>query len=127
MSITALPPTTSPLFERISESKKEEVVRDLSALLGAKYVLHTFYDLMLYEYDASIDRCTPDIVVLPASTEDVAAIVKIAARHNTPVVPRGAGTGLSGGSLSTFCGEIIFFSPPNHILEEIFDQHSPAF
>ncbi len=79
MSITALPPTTTPLYERISETKKEEVTRDLSALLGARYVLHTAYDLMLYEYDASIDRCTPDIVVLPASTGDVAAIVKIAA------------------------------------------------
>ena len=88
MSITELPPpTTSPVFERISAAKKAEVVRELSALLGARYVLHTPYDLMLYEYDASIDRSTPDIVVLPATTEEVAAIVKIAARHNVPVVP----------------------------------------
>src|ERR1700680_590699 len=99
MSITALPPTTTPVFERISPLKKAEVVQELSALLGTKYVLHTPYDLMLYEYDASIDRCTPDIVVMPASTAEVAAIVKIAARHNVPVVPRGAGTGLSGGAI----------------------------
>src|SRR5947199_2002236 len=122
MSITALTPTTSPLFERISESKKEEVVRDLSALLGAKYVLHTFYDLMLYEYDASIDRCTPDIVVLPASTEDVAAIVKIAAHHNIPVVPRGAGTGLSGGAIPIYGGIVIVFTRMNRILEIDYDN-----
>ena len=122
MSITALTPTTSPLFERISESKKEEVVRDLSALLGAKYVLHTFYDLMLYEYDASIDRCTPDIVVLPASTEDVAAIVKIAAHHNIPVVPRGAGTGLSGGAIPIYGGIVIVFTRMNRILEVDYDN-----
>src|SRR3989475_7238018 len=122
MSITALTPTTSPLFERISESKKEEVVRDLSALLGAKYVLHTSYDLMLYEYDASIDRCTPDIVVLPASTEDVAAIVKIAAHHNIPVVPRGAGTGLSGGAIPIYGGIVIVFTRMNRILEIDYDN-----
>ena len=117
MSITALPHTAAPLFERISAAKKEEVVRDLSALLGAKYVLHTSYDLMLYEYDASIDRCTPDIVVMPASTEDVAAIVKIAARHYVPVVPRGAGTGLSGGAIPIYGGIVIVFTRMNRILE----------
>src|SRR5947209_19068420 len=100
MSIIELPPptTTDVLYERISPTKKAEIVRELSALLGARFVLHTPYDLMLYEYDASIDRSTPDIVVLPASTEDVAAIVKIADRHHLPVLPRGAGTGLSGGA-----------------------------
>jgi glycolate oxidase len=117
MSITTLPPTTTPLFERISEAKKEVVVRELSTLLGARYVLHTAYDLMMYEYDASIDRCTPDVVVLPATTEDVAAIVKIAAHHNVPVVPRGAGTGLSGGAIPIFGGIVIVFTRMNRILE----------
>src|SRR5713226_7092449 len=112
MSIAELPslPVTAPLFERISAVKKAEVVRELSALLKARYVLHTPYDLMLYEYDASIDRSTPDIVVLPACTADVVAIVKIAARHNVPVVPRGAGTGLSGGSIPIYGGIVIVFS-----------------
>src|SRR5437667_7047328 len=122
MSITALPPTTSPLYERISEAKKEEVVRDLIALLGARYVLHTAYDLMLYEYDASIDRCTPDVVVLPASTEEVAAIVKIAAHHNIPVVPRGAGTGVSRGACPIYGGIVIVFTRMNRILEIDYDN-----
>src|SRR6266702_3360993 len=119
MSIAELPstPVTPSLFERISAVKKAEVVRELSALLGARYVLHTPYDLMLYEYDASIDRSTPDIVVFPASTEEVAAIVKIASRHNVPVVPRGAGTGLSGGAIPIFGGIIIVFARMNRILE----------
>src|SRR5713226_4925444 len=117
MSITALPPTTLHVFERISSMKKAEVVRELTALLGARYVLHTPYDLMLYEYDASIDRCTPDIVVMPASTEEVAAIVKIASRHNVPVVPRGAGTGLSGGAIPIYGGIVVIFTRMNRILE----------
>ncbi len=97
--------------------KKAEVVRELSDLLGARYVLHSPYDLMLYEYDASIDRSTPDIVVMPASSEDVAAIVKIAARHKVPVVPRGAGTGLSGGAIPIYGGIVIVFTRMNRILE----------
>src|SRR6184192_4626882 len=124
MSIAELPstPATSPLFERISAVKKAEVVHELSTLLGTRYVLHTPYDLMLYEYDASIDRSTPDIVVLPATTEEVAAIVKIAARHNIPVVPRGAGTGLSGGAIPIYGGIVIVFTRMNRILEIDYDN-----
>jgi len=118
MSITELPRSApSPLFERISVAKKAEVVRELRDLLGERAVLHTPYDLMLYEYDASIDRSSPDIVVLPASTEEVAAVVKIAARHHVPVVPRGAGTGLSGGAIPIYGGIVIAFARMNRILE----------
>ena len=106
----------------MSAAKKALVVSELSALLGARYVLHTPYDLMLYEYDASIDRSTPDIVVLPATTEDVAAIVKIAAHHNVPVVPRGAGTGLSGGAIPIYGGIVIVFARMNRILEVDYDN-----
>ena len=124
MSITELPPppVSTPLFERMTAAKKAEVVRELSDLLGARYVLHTSYDLMLYEYDASIDHSTPDIVVLPATTEEVAAIVKIAARHNVPVVPRGAGTGLSGGAIPIYGGIVIAFARMNRILEIDYDN-----
>src|SRR5579859_7884223 len=119
MSITELPPpsTSTPLYERMSVEKKSRVVSELSDVIGARYVLHTAYDLMMYEYDASIDRSTPDIVVLPATTEEVAAIVKIAARHNVPVVPRGAGTGLSGGAIPIYGGIMIVFARMNRILE----------
>jgi glycolate oxidase len=99
-----------------------EVVRELSDLLGARYVLYTPYDLMLYEYDASIDRSTPDIVVLPSSTEEVAGVVKIAARHHVPVVPRGAGTGLSGGAVPIHGGIVIAFARMNRILEVDYDN-----
>src|SRR5947207_13182040 len=117
MTITELPPpTTTAIFERLSPARKAEVVRELSALLGVRYVLHTPYDLMMYEYDASIDRSTPDVVVLPATTEEVAAIVKIAARRSVPVVPRGAGTGLSGGANAIYGGIVIAFARMNRIL-----------
>ena len=118
MSITERSPiVASPVYERMSATHKAEVVQELRNLLGARYVLHSQYDLTMYEYDASIDRSKPDIVVLPATTEEVAAIVKIAARHGVPVVPRGAGTGLSGGAIPLYGGIVIVFTRMNRILE----------
>ncbi len=118
MSIIEHPPrTTIPIYERLSETRKAAVVQELSSLLGARHVLHSPYDLMLYEYDASIDRSRPDIVVLPATTEEIASIVKIAARYEVPVVPRGAGTGLSGGAIPLYGGIVIVFTRMNRILE----------
>ncbi len=118
MSITEPPPiVASPVYERISATRKAEVVRELRNLLGARYVLHSQYDLTMYEYDASIDRSKPDIVVLPATTEEIATIVKIAARYGVPVVPRGAGTGLSGGAIPLYGGIVIVFTRMNRILE----------
>src|SRR5690242_20458068 len=124
MSIAESPstPASSPLFERITATQKAEIVKELCAQIGTRYVLHTPYDLMLYEYDASIDRSTPDIVVMPASTEDVVAIVKIAARHNVPIVPRGAGTGLSGGAIPVYGGIVMVFSRMNRVLEVDYDN-----
>jgi len=118
MSITEHPPVvTSPVYERMSAAQKAEVVSKLSALLGVRHVLHSPYDLTMYEYDASIDRGQPDIVVLPASSQEIAQIVKIAARYHVPVVPRGAGTGLSGGAIPIYGGIVIVFTRMNRILE----------
>src|SRR2546430_2552111 len=69
-----------------------------------------------------MDRSTPDFVVSPACIEDVVAIVKMAARHNVPVVPRGAGTGLSGGAIPVFGGIVMVFSRMNRILEVDYDN-----
>ncbi len=57
----------------MSETRKAEVISELSNLLGARYVLHSAYDLTMYEYDASIDRGKPEIVVMPSNSEEVAA------------------------------------------------------
>ncbi|HET8912815.1 MAG TPA: FAD-linked oxidase C-terminal domain-containing protein [Ktedonobacteraceae bacterium] len=124
MSITELPPNeTKPLYERLSAAKKTKVVQALSQAIGEKYVLHHPYDLMLYEYDASIDRSTPDIVVIPANANEVSEIVKIARGNQVPVVPRGAGTGLSGGAIPVYGGIIVVFTRMNRILEVDYENH----
>ena len=65
--------------------------KELTALLGPRGYLDRPEDLSLYEYDGSIDKSRPDMVVFPRTTEDVVSIVKITRSHNIPVVGRGAG------------------------------------
>jgi glycolate oxidase len=109
--------TTDITYQPMSAQKKAVVVNELQTLLGMQYVLSTPYDLALYEYDASIDRGTPEIVVLPSTTQEVSDIVKIAAHYHVPIVPRGAGTGLSGGAIPIYGGIVIVFTRMNRILE----------
>jgi glycolate oxidase len=89
----------------------------ITELVGARGYLDRPEDLSLYEYDGSVDKARPDLVVFPRTTEEVAAIVKIAAAHEVPIVGRGAGTGLSGGAIPLAGGITIGFSRMNRILE----------
>ena len=72
---------------------------------------------MLYEYDGGIEKGRPECVVFPRTTEDVVRIVQVAAEHKLPLVGRGAGTGLSGGTIPTEGGLMIAFARMNKILE----------
>jgi glycolate oxidase len=94
----------------------------LAALLGSRGYLDRAEDLLLYEYDGSVDKARPEMVVFPRSTEDVAAIVKIAREFGIPIVGRGAGTGLSGGSIPRAGGIVVGFSRMNRILELDFEN-----
>jgi glycolate oxidase len=93
------------------------VLAELEAQLGKNGVLSQPSDLSLYQYDGGVDKSLPEVVVFPRTTEDVAALVKLAARNNLAIVGRGAGTGLSGGSIPRAGGMVISFSRMNRILE----------
>ena len=89
----------------------------MKSLLDAKNVLDEHEDLLLYEFDGSVEKGRPDLIVFPHATAQVAQIVKLAARYQTPIVGRGAGTGLSGGALARGGGVMIVFARMNKILE----------
>jgi glycolate oxidase len=74
-------------------------------------------DLSVYAFDAYTDGSLPSAVVLPATSRDVSAIVKIARDCGTPIVARGAGTGLCGGAVPIDGGVVISFARMNRILE----------
>jgi glycolate oxidase len=93
------------------------LIAQLQAALGSAAVLHRREELMLYEYDASaLDMAEPDIVVVPATTEQVATAVRLGAAAGWPVVARGAGTGLSGGSVPALGGLVVSLARLDRIL-----------
>ena len=82
--------------------------RELNARFGSQRCLTSPSSLLAYECDAfTIHRCRPLAVVLPKTTEEVQEAVRILDRHNTPFLPRGAGTGLSGGATPSPASVII--------------------
>ena len=93
------------------------VASKLRKIVGRDAVLDRAEDLMLYEYDGSLARGVPNYVVFPRTTQQVAEIVKLAARESLSIIPRGAGTGLSGGSVARKGGIILGFARMNRILE----------
>ncbi len=93
------------------------VVKRLRRIAGRDAVLDRPEDLMLYEYDGGLARSTPRAVVFPRTTEQVSEIMKLATETGVPIVPRGAGTGLSGGAIALGGGIILGFSRMNRILE----------
>ena len=88
---------------------------EIRSLLGPENVLSANEDLMLYEFDGSVEKARPELVVFPRTTEDVSSIVRLAARYEVPIVGRGAGTGLSGGALARGGGVMIVFARMNQI------------
>jgi glycolate oxidase len=97
--------------------KPSPLVHELTRLVGPDAVLWRPEDLMLYEYDALSSALQPQAVVLPTATEQVVSVVKLAARENVPVVARGSGTGLSGGSVVTEGGIVLAFARMKKIVE----------
>jgi glycolate oxidase len=93
------------------------LIRALEKLLGRDAVLWKPEDLVMYEYDGSVEVARPDCVVFPRTRDDIVEIVRLASRHQTPLVARGAGTGLSGGALARHGGICVVFSRMNRILE----------
>ena len=87
------------------------VVEELRRIVGREAVIDSANDLRIFERDGSIEGAVPDAVVLAATTEQVADVIKVAAKNDIPIVPRGAGTGLSGGAVTIKGGEVFVSHP----------------
>jgi glycolate oxidase len=91
------------------------VVEELRRIVGRESVIDSANDLRIFERDASIEGALPDAVVLTSTTAEVAGVIKVAAKHHIPVVPRGAGTGLSGGAVTIRGGIALQVTRMRHI------------
>jgi glycolate oxidase len=97
--------------------ERGDTIERLKEIVGPDHVLTSEMDLTLYGYDASLVRGRADMVVLPGSTEEVSGVVGLAFREKIPVIARGSGTNLSGGTVPARGGMVIHLSRMNRILE----------
>ncbi|MBX6770742.1 MAG: FAD-binding protein [Chloroflexi bacterium] len=98
------------------------LIADLCAVLPRGRVLTEPEDLLVHGYDGTWLDQTPDVVVAVTSTEEIAAVLRIARRHQMPVIPRGGGSGLAGGAVPHAGGIVLSTTLMHHILA--LDAHS---
>jgi len=92
-------------------------VKKIKETVGNDNVLTSLEERICYSYDGTFQRGIPGLVVFPANTNEVVEIVKLANREKFPVFPRGAGTGLSGGSIPISSGVALVLTRMNKIKE----------
>lgn len=99
----------------------QEIIAELKEIVGADHVIYNEFEKMEpYSHDevaGSVYARMPEVVVKPDSALQVAAVMKLANREKTPVTPRGAGSGLSGGAVPVEGGILLSTERMNRILE----------
>ena len=107
-----------PAPEAAALAQRDELIAEFRALLGQDAVIADQTGLEVYENDGLTAYAQkPMVAVLPATTDEVAAVLKICARRGIRVVPRGAGTSLSGGALPLADGVLLGLGRFNRILD----------
>jgi glycolate oxidase len=95
----------------------ERLVAELVSIVGRANVVSRPEDLLVYECDAyTLEKNLPNVVVLPNSTEEVARVARVCAANDVPIIPRGAGTSLSGAVLAVEGGVMIALTRMNRIV-----------
>lgn len=95
----------------------DELVTELVAIAGKDNVLTAMSDRITHSYDATQEKHLPDVVVYAASTEEVSRVVKLANRLNIPILPRGAGSGFTGGTLPVRGGIVLVLTKMDRIID----------
>ncbi|PTV96597.1 glycolate oxidase [Rhodobacter aestuarii] len=104
-------------------AQKTRIVKALRKVLPRDAVIDDPAETRAYECDAlSAYRCAPLAVVLPRTTAEVAAALKLCHEIGVPVVPRGAGTSLAGGSMPSADAVVLGLARMNRVLEVDFDN-----
>jgi len=94
------------------------LVEELRQIVGPRGVVDNHHALMTYDADGCVmDTGEPHVVVLPTSAAQVAGVARLAGRYGVPIVPRGAGTGLSGGATAMTGGIVVSTARMDKILQ----------
>ena len=95
----------------------QSIAKELNNIVGKENITNSREDLICYSYDATNQKFLPDAVVFPKSAEEISLILKLANKEAFPVIPRGAGSGFSGGSLPVEGGVVVSMERMNKILK----------
>ncbi len=94
-----------------------KITKLLADIVGSDHFSDVHEDRLCYSYDGTAQEFMPDAVVFPGNTAEVSEVMGVASRYGFPVIPRGAGTGMTGGALPVFGGLVMVMSRLNRILE----------
>jgi len=101
----------------VTQPSLSALLPKFEAIVGAEGLLHDAQELVTYECDAyTLEKHPPDLVVLPRTTEQVVQVLKLCCEHNLPIIPRGAGTSLSGAVLPVTGGVMVALTRMNRVI-----------
>jgi len=92
-------------------------IEEIKAICGPENVRASLEERRCYAYDGRTEGAVPDLIVFPSSAREVSAILKLANSRLFPVIPRGQGSGLTGGSVPVGGGVVLSFMRMDRILE----------
>src|ERR1700757_3203304 len=96
---------------------------ELRTILGNEAIVSRATELKVYECDGwTVEKNSPDVLLMPRTTAQLSAVLAALSRSNVAFVPRGAGTGLSGGCLPLNAPAMICTSKMNRILDIDYDD-----
>ena len=95
----------------------ETQLNQLRAIVGPQNVHSAPAELIAYSYDGTHPQHPPEVAVTPATTEEVAAVMRFAYQEGIPIIGRGGGTSLSGGAIPLTGGLVLALTRMNRILE----------
>jgi glycolate oxidase len=94
------------------------ITQQLESIVGKEFILTAKEDLATYAYDGTTTWShAPDVVVLPTTTAQISAVLRLANENRIPITPRGSGTNISGGSVPVRGGIVLCTTKMNRILE----------
>jgi len=96
---------------------ENKIIDEIIKIVGKENALTSLEERKCYSYDARTDGAIPDLVVFPSSANEVSQILILANKLHFPVIPRGQGSGLTGGSVPVKGGVVLTFTRMNKILE----------
>lgn len=97
---------------------KQSIIDQFAHIVGEKYVKQSTSELLAYSYDATANfQRMPELVVSPADTAQISAIVKLCIQEKIAIIPRGSGSNLAAGTVPYKGGIVLLFNRMNRILD----------